>query len=238
MKDKEFLALILARGGSKGIPGKNIKKLNGKPLIAYTIEAAKKSKHVDRIVVSTDDEKIAGVAEEYGAEVPFLRPDELATDEVSGNDAILHALNFLKEEQGYTADYIMNLQPTSPFRNSMHIDRAINKFLKNKNDYDSLVSVCKAFENPFWMQKIENKQLKPLMDEFSTFSRRQELPEVYQLNGAIYLSSYKSFLESESFYTDNILPYIMDKEQSIDIDDDLDWKLAEILLEENKDEFN
>jgi len=229
--------LILARGGSKSIPGKNIKKLKGKPLIAYTIEAAKKSDYVDRIIVSTDDKKIADVAQEYGAEVPFLRPDELATDEVSSNEAIVHALDFLKKEQGYTPDYIINLQPTSPLRNSLHIDKAFNKFLKNKNDYDSLVSVCEAFENPFWMQKIENDKLKPLMDDFSTYSRRQELPEVYQLNGAIYLSSYKSFIEYGSFYTDNILPFIMSKDKSIDIDNELDWNLAEILLEDNKDEI-
>lgn len=232
MPEKEILSLILARGGSKGIPRKNIKLLNGKSLIGYTIEAAKKSKYINRIVVSTDNQEIAEVALDYGAEVPFIRPEELATDEASSNDAIFHALEFLENQEDYFPDYLLNLQTTSPLRDHKEIDKAIKTFLESERSYESLISVCKAFENPFWMQKIENDKLKPLMESFDDFDHRQELPEVYQLNGAIYLSTYKMFLEYKSFYTDNIYPYIMEQEKSIDIDNNLDWKLAEILLEE------
>ena len=235
MSKEKILALILARGGSKGIPGKNIKKLSGKPLISYTIEAAKKSEYINKIVVSTDDHEIAEVASEYGAEVPFIRPSELATDEASSDEAIKHALNFLNKNHSYKPDYVISLQPTSPLRGVRDIDEAIKTFIKKENDYESLISVCESFENPFWMQKIENGELTPLMNDFGSFNRRQELPTVYQLNGAIYLSTYKKFLEYESFYTDKIYPFVMKKEKSIDIDDDLDWKLAEILLEENYD---
>jgi len=232
MPEKEILALILARGGSKGIPRKNIKPLNDKPLIGYTIEAAQKSKYTNRIVVSTDNQEIAEVALDYGAEVPFIRPEELATDEASSNDAILHALEFLKNQENYSPDYLLNLQTTSPLRDYKEVDKAIKTFLKSERSYESLISVCKAFENPFWMQKIEDDKLKLLMESFNNFNRRQELPEVYQLNGAIYLSTYHKFLEYNSFYTDKIYPFIMEQEKSIDIDNELDWKLAEILLEE------
>ncbi len=232
MPEKEVLALILARGGSKGIPRKNIKSLNGKPLIGYTIETAQKSKYINKIVVSTDDQDIADVALDYGAEVPFLRPEELATDEASSNDAILHALGFLENQEDYSPDYLMNLQTTSPLRDYKEVDKAIKTFLESEKSYESLISVCKAFENPFWMQKIENDKLKPLMESFDDFDRRQKLPEVYQLNGAIYLSTYNNFLKYKSFYTDKIYPFIMDQEKSIDIDNNLDWKLAEILMED------
>lgn len=234
MSKEKILALILARGGSKGIPGKNIKKLSGKPLISYTIEAAKKSKYINKIIVSTDDEEIASVALDYGAEVPFIRPDKLATDTAGSNDAIIHALDFLKEKENYKPDYVLNLQPTSPLREAEDIDKAIDIFIQNEDDYESLVSVCESFENPFWMQKIEDNKLTSLMDSFDNYNRRQELPKVYQLNGAIYLSTYKLLMEYKSFYTDKIYPFIMEKEKSIDIDNKLDWKLAEILMEEKK----
>jgi CMP-N-acetylneuraminic acid synthetase len=224
----------LARGGSKGIPGKNIKKLNGKPLIAYTIEAAQKSKYINKIVVSTDDKDIAKVALNFGAEVPFMRPDELATEDANSNDAIIHALKFLSSNQDYKSDYIINLQPTSPLRGVKDIDEAIETFFRYDNYYESLISVCEVFENPYWMQKIENGILTSLMDNFENINRRQELPTVYQLNGAIYLSTYKKFLEYKSFYTEKIYPFVMNKEKSIDIDNELDWKLAKILLEEKK----
>lgn len=234
MSKKKILALILARGGSKGIPGKNIKKLSGKPLISYTIEAAKKSKYINKIVVSTDDDEIAKVASDCGAEVPFIRPDKLATDTARSNDAIIHALDFLKEKENYKPDYLINLQPTSPLRKSEDINKAIGTFIRNKDNYESLISVCESFENPFWMQKIEDGKLTSLMDSFDNYNRRQELPKVYQLNGAIYLITYKKFMEYKSFYTDRIYPFIMEKEKSIDIDNKLDWKLVEILMEEKK----
>lgn len=236
-KNKEILGIILARGGSKGIPQKNIKKLAGKPLISYTIEEALKSNYIDRLILSTDDKKIVKVAKDYEVEIPFMRPEELATDEANGNDAIKHILNFLNKNQNYKPNYLINLQPTSPLRSSKDIDKAIRVFFEKENKFNSLISVCEAFENPYWMHTIEEDCLTPLMESFDNFTRRQELPKVYQPNGAIYLSTYKNFLKFNTFYTDTVYPYVMDKEKSIDIDDDLDWKLAEILMEEKYDKL-
>ena len=235
MLKQEILALILARGGSKGIPRKNIKELSGKPLIAYTIEAARNSKYIDRIVVSTDDKEIANVAKKFGAEVPFMRPGELATDKASSNDAIFHALKWLKKYEKYKPDYFLNLQATSPLRNESDVDKAIEKFINN--NADSLISVTKSDKTPHWMRTInENGFLKPLVKTEKSYTRRQDLPDVFELNGAIYMMKTHEFMKNKSFNNGSVLPYIMDNLSSIDIDNLLDWKFAEFLLEENNDE--
>ncbi|EMK10350.1 MULTISPECIES: cytidylyltransferase domain-containing protein [Leptospira] len=223
MTDQKILGLIPARGGSKGILRKNIKLIAGKPLIVWTIEAALKSKHLTSIVVSTDDPEIAEIAEQSGASVPFLRPAELATDYSSGIDPVLHALDNLP---GF--DYVMLLQPTSPLRTSVDIDDCV-EFAISKNA-NSVVSVCEAQENPFWMFRLGDSFKMTKLLNVEDVARRQDSPKVFTLNGSIYLSEVNYFREKKKFITEDTLAYLMNKESSIDIDDMMDWKLAEILL--------
>ncbi|EMN24357.1 acylneuraminate cytidylyltransferase family protein [Leptospira kirschneri] len=223
MTDQKILGLIPARGGSKGILRKNIKLIAGKPLIVWTIEAALKSKHLTSIVVSTDDPEIAEIAEQSGASVPFLRPAELAADYSSGIDPVLHALDNLP---GF--DYVMLLQPTSPLRTSVDIDDCV-EFAISKNA-NSVVSVCEAQENPFWMFRLDDSFKMTKLLNVEDVARRQDSPKVFTLNGSIYLSEVNYFREKKKFITEDTLAYLMNKENSIDIDDMMDWKLAEILL--------
>jgi N-acylneuraminate cytidylyltransferase/CMP-N,N'-diacetyllegionaminic acid synthase len=237
-KNNEILALIPARGGSKGIKIKNIKKLLGKPLITYTIESAIESKYIDRVVVTTDDKTIAEVSKKCGAEVPFIRPKELAQDDTPGIEPIIHGIKWLKENENYDPNYVLCLQPTSPLRDSEDIDKAIEHLIDGQAA--SLVSVCEVDQHPYWMKKIEDGILKPFLDINlnKKYFRRQELPEIYILNGAIYMSKTNSLLQNKSFYGENTLAYVMSKEKSIDIDDIFDFKLVEIILKERtKNEF-
>ncbi|EMN90693.1 cytidylyltransferase domain-containing protein [Leptospira weilii] len=223
MTDQKILGLIPARGGSKGIPRKNIKLIAGKPLIVWTIEAALKSKYLTSIVVSTDDFEIAEIAKQSGASVPFLRPSELATDYSSGIDPVLHALDNLPE-----FDYVMLLQPTSPLRTSADIDDCIEFSIKKKTN--SVVSVCETQENPFWMFRLDDSLKMTKLLNVEDVKRRQDSPKIFSLNGSIYLSEVSYFREKKKFITEDTLAYLMSKESSIDIDDMMDWKLAEILL--------
>lgn len=227
-----ILCVIPARGGSKGLPKKNIMLMNGKPLIYYSIAEAKKSKYIDRIIISTDDKDIAEVALEYGAEVPFLRPGELAKDDTPGNLPVVHAVEWLKDNQEYAADYVVLLQPTSPLRTSQDIDRAMETVLQSKANY--LASVAKVNEQPFWMRTIEGGKLKPLIspDESKKALRRQDLPEVYVLNGAIYIYKADVLINNPYMKGEEPSPYIMPRERSIDIDKILDFKIAEMLIME------
>ncbi|MFF3100859.1 acylneuraminate cytidylyltransferase family protein [Viridibacillus arvi] len=218
-----FLAVIPARGGSKGIPRKNIKELAGKPLIAWTIEEAKKSKYITRLILSSEDQEIIQVAEEYGCEVPFVRPYELARDTTSGMEPILHAI---AQCPGY--DYIIMLQPTSPLRTVEDIDNAIEKLLENDSNY--CVSVVETSESPYWMYKMsEEKVLQPLLADEPIAVRRQELPVTYSLNGAIYIGKTKVFQESKSFLNNDTVGYLMSKEHSYDIDSMLDFIICDTL---------
>ncbi|GKU26935.1 cytidylyltransferase domain-containing protein [Clostridium folliculivorans] len=226
----EVLAIIPARGGSKGVPKKNIKCLLGKPLIAYTIEAAKKSKYITRVVVSTDDSEIADISRQYGAEVPFLRPSELSTDLSPTNDAILHVVSELNKTQGYKADIICLLQCTSPLRDYQDIDETIDKMLSTKSD--AAVSICEVECNPYWTNVLEDGKLKYFLDEGKKITRRQDLPPVYRLNGAVYVVDTEVFLEKKTLEPDNITGYIMDNNKSVDIDTAIDFKMAELLLKE------
>ena len=227
-EDKKILALIPARGGSKGLPRKNIKPLLGKPLIAWTVEQAKNSKYIDKVVVSTDDEEIAEISKKYGAEVPFLRPKELARDDSPTIDAIIHAINWF-EERGEFFDILILLQPTSPLRTTEDIDNAIELFLNNK-DALSLISVKENEHPPFWSLEIENKFLKPLFGEEYFKKRRQELPKSYMPNGAIFISYVDILKKYKTFYTPKTIAYIMPPERSIDIDNEFDFLLAEFIL--------
>lgn len=229
INNKSILAVIPARGGSKGVPHKNIRRLNCKPLISYAIEEAKKSRYIDKLIVSTEDGKIAALSKEFGAEVPFLRPSELALDSTPGIDPLLHAVNWFRDK-GCNFDYIMCLQCTSPFRKYFQIDEAV-EILIEKNA-DSIISVCESKITPYWMKKIEDGKLKDFLDDHIFYARRQDTPKTYRLNGAIYMAKIKILLDSKNWHTENTIPYIMDDISSMDIDNMLDFKFAEFLMKE------
>ena len=228
---KKILGLITARGGSKGIPGKNIKKLAGKPLIVYTIEAAQASGVFDRIIISTDDEKIAEVARLHGCAVPFMRPKNLAKDKTPHSPVIVHAVNWLKKHENYVPDYVMILQPTAPLRTAAHIREAVP--LLEKHDADSVVSVSEipAHYHPRWQFNVDTDQCMTIFtgEKFSKIApRRQDLPKTYTRNGAIYL--FKTTLcnsKSPNFYGSHVAAYVMKPEVSVNIDTMEDWEEAE-----------
>ena len=222
----EGCAIIPARGGSKGIPKKNIKPLRGKPLISYSIEHAKKSKYINKVVVSTEDEEIAEISTEYSAEI-IERPKELAKDESPTIDAIFHALAVLKTEN-YNPDIIILLQPTSPLRNAEDIDNAMELFLNS--GCESVVSVCEVEHSPYWSLKIEDNHLKPIFGEKYLEMRRQDLPKVYMPNGAIFISTPENLRKYKSFHCPKTIPYVMPLERSVDIDKEIDFMLAELLM--------
>lgn len=226
---KKILSIIPARGGSKGVPRKNIRYLAGKPLIAYSIEAALKSRYIDRTVVSTEDNEIAEIAKKYGAEV-IERPVNLAKDETPTIDFVIHILEIL-EESSYVPDIVVLLQPTSPLRTSYDIDKAIELFVNS--DCDSLVSVCELEHPPYWSLKVENGYLKPVFGEEYLKKRRQELQITYMPNGAIFISTPENLYKYRTFYTPKTINYIMPQERSIDIDEEFDFLLAEFLIKNN-----
>lgn len=223
-----MLAVIPARGGSKGVPGKNIKELNGKPLIAYTIEAAVSSGIFERTIVSTDSSEIADIAVSYGAEVPFLRPADISGDQVSSDDVILHALAYF-EKQGTVYKEVCKLQPTSPMRNEKHLEEAYRLFCERHADF--LVSVCECEHSPMWSGVIgDDLRLDDFIPEEAKRACRQDLPTYYRLNGAIYIGKVEQFRTNKSFLGKNSIAYIMSQEDSIDIDSKLDFELARIMM--------
>jgi len=225
-----ILAIIPARGGSKGIPKKNIRPLCGKPLIAWTIEQAQRSKYINRIFVSTDDAEIAATAEKYGVDVPFLRPEEYARDNSPTADAIIHAIDGL-EKTGEQYDLIVLLEPTSPLRKMGDIDNAIETFLKNMNDADSLVSVGEVhLESPYIMKKIENDVVIPFLETDQKFFQRQQLPAIYFPYGVIYLSKIQAFRKQRTFYQKKTLAYKIERWQNYEIDDIYDFYCVEAIL--------
>ncbi len=222
-----ILALIPARAGSKGIKNKNIKLLSGKELIAYSIEAAKNSRYIDDIVVSTDGKNIADIAIRCGAEAPFLRPAELADDISKTIDVVLHAVNYLSKE-GRLYDALVLLQPTQPLRTSEDIDLALEYFFKN--DMQSIASVSEVESHPLLIRTITEKgKLESLLNKNST-CRRQDMPKFYCVNGAIYINKI-SELSNETSFNDNKIPFIMKREHSIDIDEPLDLAIAETIID-------
>lgn len=226
----KVLAIIPARGGSKGVPRKNVKELNGKPLIFYTIDAARKSKYVNRLVVSTDDKEIAMISKNYGAELPCLRPLQLSADNSPTIDCVIHMLNWLKENENYVPDYVCLLQCTSPLRKAEDIDGTIEKALST--NMDGAISVCEAEINPYWVNVFDGDNLRYFLKEGQKIKRRQDLPEVYRMNGAVYVIKTDILLKQKTFETDNIAGYIMSNENSIDIDTETDFKIAELFMKE------
>jgi len=231
----KILAIIPARGGSKGVPRKNVIEINGNPLISYTISAALKASLITDIVVSTDDPEIAEISRKLGAQVPFMRPLDLASDQAQSAPVIEHALFFMEKIKDFKYDAILMLQPTSPLRTSQHIEESLNLF-KSK-ECDSVVSVTSVGGNhPFRMKRLINNQLVNYIDQgFWNMKPRQSLPDVYIRNGAIYLISREVFIQQRQLIGNNCLGYVMSDSDSTNIDSPIDLKIAELLLKEKSE---
>ncbi|WP_026691186.1 cytidylyltransferase domain-containing protein [Alteribacter aurantiacus] len=221
---KEILAFILARGGSKRLPGKNIKELNGKPLIQYTIEAGQQTPEITRIIVSTDDPDIAHVARKAGAEVPFPRPASLSDDHASPVDACLYLLDCLEKDEKYIPETILLLQPTSPLRTAQHIQEAFHLYHTQKAN--SVLSVSSIRDE---LSTFVTEGNNGMIQLFVKEQNEHTLP-AYKLNGAIYIVKTSAFRKERSFFTKDTLPYVMTKEDSVDIDTSFDFSLASLLL--------
>lgn len=221
----KFLAIIPARGGSKRLPRKNILNLGGKPLIAWSIEASEKSKYIDKTIVTSDDDEILNISQKYGANT-IKRPGELASDHATTFDAIKHSIETLKIKY----DYIVLLQPTSPLRTSKHIDKAI-ELLYDKNA-DAVISVCEVEHPVQWNMTLpQNLDMKEFIKKIDT-KRSQEQERHYRLNGAVYIAKTEKLLIQETFFlNENVYAYIMDKQSSVDIDDQMDFDLASLYME-------
>jgi CMP-N,N'-diacetyllegionaminic acid synthase len=231
MKQPKVLGVIIARGGSKGLPRKNIRLLAGKPLIAYTIEAAQKARRLDRCVLSTEDEEIAEVARQWGADVPFMRPPELARDDTLVFPVLRHAMRWLEEHEGYVPDYVLCLQPTTPLRTAEDIDQSIE--IAIEEDADAVVGYTPAKQYPHWMKRItEDGRLVEFLPMDPAYRRRQGLPPLYHVSGSIYLAKRSLLLTEDTFYTDKTYAYVVPTERHIDIDTAMDLRVAELMLSE------
>jgi N-acylneuraminate cytidylyltransferase/CMP-N,N'-diacetyllegionaminic acid synthase len=236
-KNKGIIAIIPARGSSKGVPKKNIKLLAGKPLIAYTIKEALKSKLLDRVIVSTDDEEIAEISRKYGAEVPFIRPSQLSKDDSSSLSVIIHCLQYLEKKEGYFPSIIVFLQPTSPFRKTEHIDTAIKMLIQDKK-VDTIMGVSKAKQHPFHIFKRKrNGTFTPLLNIKNRPNRRQDLPSMYIPNASLYVIRRKHFDYAKEpqpiapIFEGRVKAVVMDNISSIDINTKFDFLLAKKILE-------
>jgi len=225
------LGVIPARGGSKGLPRKNLRPLLDKPLVAWTIEHALQSRSLSRVVVSTDDPEIAAEARARGAPPPFIRPGELAEDETPMIDVLLHALDWF-EARGETFDVLALMEPTSPLRKAGDVDAAIEVLSRESATADSLVSVGEIhLENPHLAKRIEGGFVRPYVTEHAaTFTRRQELPTAFFPYGVVYLSKVASLRERKTFYHDRTVPYLLERWQNYEVDDLLDLHVVETIL--------
>lgn len=231
----KVLAVIPARGGSKGVPRKNIRVVGGKPLIAYTIEPALAVRErLHRLIVSTDDAEIAEVAQKYGAEVPFMRPAELGGDRIPMAPVLKHAIQTIEEMDGIKLDWVLLLQPTCPFRAPEDILAALD--LAAKGGCDSVISVVQVLSHhPILMKKIENDRLLPYSIEEVEGTRRQDYkPPAYMRNGCIYLSRRDNLMEHNSIWGKVIRPYVMPEDRSVNVDSELDMKLVEFMLQDRQ----
>jgi len=233
----DILGLITARGGSKGVPRKNTRMVAGKPLIGWTIEAAKAAKSVSRVVLSTDDKKIAELGERYGAAVPFIRPPELAEDASSHVNVVLHALKWFEENEQWKPDFVLLLQPTSPLRTAIDIDEAVD--LAIHVNADAVVSVCESPAHPYFIRLIDEQgTLQPFCDIPPGYLRRQELPRAFFVNGAIYLIRPEILRIQRTWFPEPTYAYQMPIERSLNIDSEWDLQQADILLGSDEGEIH
>lgn len=229
---RKVLGLIPARGGSKGLPGKNVADLAGRPLIAWTIEAARRSHYIDRLILSCDDEAICAVARTWGCEVPFVRPEELARDETPSVPVVLHALETLGED----FDILVFLQPTSPLRSTEDIDACIEHC--RPGGAPACIAVTEPAKSPFWAYTMDGEgRLAPLIPRPPSGgpTRRQELPTVFAPNGAVYVAHVPWFRQHRAFLSTGTVGHVMPAERSVDIDGPIDLKLAALLIQDARD---
>jgi CMP-N,N'-diacetyllegionaminic acid synthase len=229
-RNKTFIAIIPARGGSKGLPGKNIKMLCEKPLIAWSIETALQSKYLDEVMVTTDSKKIAEVSKIYGATVPFLRPQELALDKSTTFEAVQHTLDFYRQNKNQTFDYIVLLEPTSPLREKDDIDNMINKIVEHEDSFDSIVSIGQVNEHPSIMKKIVGETLAPFCEELALTSRRQDNQPAYFPYGVTYIIKTSVLLQEKTFYSARNTYYKIKRWQNYEIDDIYDFLAVENIM--------
>lgn len=227
LNGKTFLAIIPARGGSKRLPRKNVLEIGGKPLIAWSIDAAIKSSYIDKVIVTSDDAEILEIAQHYGADI-VKRPIELAKDTATTYDAIKHTVENVEKY-----DYIILLQPTSPLRNEQHIDEAIN--LLHVKQADAIVSVCKMEHSPLWSNVLpEDGDMSFFIRDEIKNRRSQDLSDYYRLNGAIYICKTENFLDEKTFFIKkNIFAYKMKRKNSIDVDEEIDFEICKVFLRDN-----
>lgn len=231
----KFLGIITARGGSKGIPKKNMKNMAGKPLIQYTFDAVKDSQLLNRCIVSSDDDEIINFSKSQNIEAPFKRSKELAMDQAQSVDVLIHAINFLFIQEDYIPDYIITLQPTSPLRTGEDIDKAI-EIISKDTEADSLVSVIKVPHNftPHSIMELKDKFLKHYIKDIRIMNRHEK-PTFYARNGAaIYITRYRLIMNDKKIIGEKCLPYFMPRERSLDIDDDFDWEIVENIILNNQ----
>lgn len=233
IQNKKVVAIIPARGGSKSIPRKNIKLLNEIPLLAYSIAAGKQSRYVDRVIVSTDDREIAEVARQYGAEVPFLRPANLAEDKTVDFPVFEHAVQWLEQQEMYRADIVVQLRPTSPCRPVACVDEAVETLINSSAD--SVRGVVPSGQNPYKMWRIQSDGMQPLLkSEFAEAYNmpRQKLPPTYWQTGHVEVIRYETIMQQRSLTGTVIAPYILDSAYAIDLDNLFQWHYAEFVMRE------
>lgn len=230
----KIIAIIPARGGSKGVPRKNIREIAGKPLIAWTIETALSCGRLDRVIVSTEDDEIAKIASNYGAEIPFLRPREIAQDDTPDLPVYQQALSWLNEHEKYCPDIIVWLRPTAPLRIVEDIEGAIRLLTETQADW--VRTVCEAEHHPYWMKQLKGDRLLPFLEDMETekYYRRQLLPPVYRLNGVVDVAWRETVMEKRLLYSGDVRGYVMPLERSIDLDNEVDFLLTEALMGRKK----
>lgn len=232
-KKYKILGIITARGGSKGIPRKNIKNFCGKPLIAYTIQEAQKSKYISNLIVSTEDLEIKKISQKYGADVPFLRPKNLAGDKIKSLPVVRHAVLFMEKQLGIVFDYIVILQPTSPLRKTIDIDKTIERIIKENTD--SAVTLVEIEENhPMQIKKITKNRVLPYCMPEKEGTRRQDLPVAYKRNGSVYVIKRDAIIKKNKLFGNSITGVVIPRERSVDINNDFDWMKAEYFFKHNK----
>lgn len=229
----KVLGIIPARGGSKRVPGKNIRPLAGKPLIAYTIKAALQSTRIDRLIVSTDNSKIAEVAQKWGADVPFLRPADLAKDDTPDQPVFLHVLRWLKEDDRYEPDIVVNLRPTTPFKTPEIIDKAVQRLIDTDADIVRTMTLVEGVHHPYWMYRLSEDGSAELFSgdiKLSKYYRRQLLPHVYRINGVVDAVKTQVIYEESNLDNQNMKGLIISEKESMDVDTDFDFIICECIL--------
>jgi CMP-N,N'-diacetyllegionaminic acid synthase len=234
LNKKRILSIILARENSKGLPGKNIKNLNGKPLLAWPILASIESKYVDTTILSTDSKDYAEIGKSYGASIPFIRPRNLADDISPSSDALIHAIDFLRTMNDIY-DYVVLLEPTSPLTQSSDIDQALEKLLNNKDESKSLVSMSEIVsKHPSYCFIVDDNMLiKPFLNN-TKLQRRQDIKKLFHCDGSLYISEINYFLKSHTFYHEKTIAHIMPSWKSFEIDTDLDFFMIEQIMKKYK----